>query len=199
MVHSRQKKLKGDDAFAKKKQKVGKKKLAPATATRAEVHARTLRISSSVKNIGDTVPQFANAAISGPRRTFRENIIAASHYREGVRKSAFQALHLDVTQPESHMGPVFQIQLMTLALDAMTDTDVTVRHEVVRTLSALLRRVQPDVHTASAVLQSCHIALTHAVTGVRRTGVEVLDALHGVARRRPQHVHQPSGNVDANR
>lgn len=35
MVRVKAKKQKGDDAFAKRKQKVGRKKLAPATATRA--------------------------------------------------------------------------------------------------------------------------------------------------------------------
>lgn len=47
MVRVKDKKKKGDDAFDNKKQKVGRKKLAPATATRAEVHARTLRLATS--------------------------------------------------------------------------------------------------------------------------------------------------------
>ncbi|PWV04231.1 hypothetical protein C3747_158g78 [Trypanosoma cruzi] len=46
MVRVKAKARKGDDAFQTRKQKVGRKKLAPATATRAEVHARTLRVTT---------------------------------------------------------------------------------------------------------------------------------------------------------
>ena len=45
-MRGKAKKAKGDDAFKKKKRKVGRKKLAPATATRAEIHARTLRLAA---------------------------------------------------------------------------------------------------------------------------------------------------------
>ncbi|WP_233356106.1 hypothetical protein, partial [Vibrio cholerae] len=50
MVRLKDKKKKGDDAFKDRKQKVGKKKLAPATATRAEVHATALRIVKPSEN-----------------------------------------------------------------------------------------------------------------------------------------------------
>ncbi|CCW66003.1 unnamed protein product [Phytomonas sp. Hart1] len=109
MVRSKPKKQKGDDAFKKRVQKVGRKKLAPATATRAEVHARTLRISTAASIAR------ANISISGsdahssenqldhgehtkgkkavlPTRSFAELLANTNHYRASNRASAFESM-----------------------------------------------------------------------------------------------------------
>jgi hypothetical protein len=185
MVHARAKKAKGDEAFEKKKQKIGRKKLAPATATRAEIHARTLRVqaratptlaagSASLLQVTD-----ATAALSAPtHRSFSEDMIGIRHYKEGVRKSSFESL-FEALFRRCSLGPVQRLQLLIASLDGLTDTDSGVRHEATRILRTMLAENagQPDASVAMRVLDGSRIALTHASGGVRRCGCEVVQAL----------------------
>jgi hypothetical protein len=176
MVHARAKKAKGDEAFQARKQKVGRKKLAPATATRAEVHARTLRVQARAT---PTVPgDAATATVSAPtQRSFTEDMTGTRHYKEGVRKSAFESL-FDAAFRRCCLGPVQRLQLVIGSLDALTDTDAGVRHEAVRILQTLLAESRvPDPSIAARILDACRIAMTHATGGVRQRGCEVLQAL----------------------
>ncbi|GET87254.1 hypothetical protein, conserved [Leishmania tarentolae] len=115
MVRTRDKKPKGDSAFTTRKQKVGRKKLAPATATRAEVHARTLRLTTStamsaamaapyVKDpvahpaSSETTSSGMKASESKSKRShiavhsFSELLSATHHYKAAQRSSAFATL-----------------------------------------------------------------------------------------------------------
>ena len=107
-------KAKGDSAFTKRKQKVGRKKLAPATATRAEVHARTLRLATSTAmTAAMAAPLVADPARHPPsssaaagqkaaeeKRTrptiavqnFAELLAGTHHYKSAQRASAFATL-----------------------------------------------------------------------------------------------------------
>ncbi|CCW62564.1 unnamed protein product [Phytomonas sp. EM1] len=109
MVRSKPKKQKGDDAFQKRTQKVGRKKLAPATATRAEVHARTLRVATSATigratasiGTGDT-PSSLHQIDQGrstkgkegalSKCSFAELLASANHYKTSNRASAFASM-----------------------------------------------------------------------------------------------------------
>ncbi|KAI5691971.1 hypothetical protein MNV84_02053 [Leishmania braziliensis] len=115
MVRTREKKPKGDSAFAIRRQKVGRKKLAPATATRAEVHARTLRLATSTAMsaamaapcVKDPAahPASSEMTSAGMRnseskhkrpiiavQSFSELLSATRHYKPAQRASAFATL-----------------------------------------------------------------------------------------------------------
>jgi hypothetical protein len=116
MVRTKEKKAKGDSAFTKQKQKVGRKKLAPATATRAEVHARTLRLATSTAmtaamaapHAADpaTHPASSATTTAGQRaaatdkrkrpviavQNFSELLAGTHHYKSAQRASAFATL-----------------------------------------------------------------------------------------------------------
>lgn len=99
-MRTKTKKAKGDDAFETRRQKVGRKKLAPATATRAEVHARTLHLATS------TAMAQANAAAEGSSfqkgehqrpdtvqaLSFAELLVGAQHYKAANRASALTTI-----------------------------------------------------------------------------------------------------------
>ncbi|CAJ1020106.1 hypothetical protein, conserved [Leishmania lindenbergi] len=115
MVRTREKKPKGDSAFAIRRQKVGRKKLAPATVTRAEVHARTLRLATSTAMsaamaapcVKDPAahPASSEMTSAGMRnseskhkrpiiavQSFSELLSATRHYKPAQRASAFATL-----------------------------------------------------------------------------------------------------------
>jgi hypothetical protein len=119
MVRTKDKKAKGDDAFKDKKQKVGRKKLAPSTATRAEVHSRSLRVDvqravaveqQRQKDASAAAGSQASPTAAGPSsgaspgaeeaaaasaaeqpRLIAEALVNVVHYRAGSRKGALQA------------------------------------------------------------------------------------------------------------
>ncbi|KPI87454.1 hypothetical protein ABL78_3443 [Leptomonas seymouri] len=117
MVRTKQKKAKGDSAFTKKTQKVGRKKLAPATATRAEVHARTLRLATSAAmTAAMAAPHVADPAAHPPSsatttagmkaareedqrkrssiavQNFAELLSGTRHYKAAQRAASFATL-----------------------------------------------------------------------------------------------------------
>ncbi|KPA75146.1 hypothetical protein ABB37_08809 [Leptomonas pyrrhocoris] len=116
MVRTKEKKAKGDGAFTKRKQKVGRKKLAPATATRAEVHARTLRLSTSAAmtaamaapRVADPAQHPPSSATAAARQkaaqaetrkrpviavqNFAELLAGTHHYKSAQRASSFATL-----------------------------------------------------------------------------------------------------------
>ncbi|KAK7196100.1 Rix1 complex component involved in 60S ribosome maturation [Novymonas esmeraldas] len=127
MVRTREKKAKGDDAFTTRKQKVGRKKLAPATATRAEVHARTLRLSTSATMtaamaaplIADpaTHPASSETTTASARgrdrdaarkrpvvavQSFAELLSGMQHYKAAQRASAFATFTRLLHQQNDH-------------------------------------------------------------------------------------------------
>lgn len=173
MVRQAKKAAKGDDAFKTKKQKVGRKKLAPATATRAEVHARTLRINNSINMELDPVDD--DTVI--PQKSFAESLVSANHYRENVRRGALVSISNHVIQQARRLSPVHRLQAMTTSLNALTDTDSMVRDRAVAALQGILKFSEINDQTLLAVLQHAHIALTHAVGGVKKAGVEVISSL----------------------
>ncbi|CBZ25084.1 conserved hypothetical protein [Leishmania mexicana MHOM/GT/2001/U1103] len=115
MVRTREKKPKGDSAFTTRKQKVGRKKLAPATATRAEVHARTLRLTTSTAMSAAMAAPYVKDPAAHPAssettsagmkdsaskstrpiiavQSFSELLSATHHYKAAQRSSAFATL-----------------------------------------------------------------------------------------------------------
>ncbi|RNF08029.1 hypothetical protein TraAM80_02962 [Trypanosoma rangeli] len=116
MVRVKAKARKGDDAFQTRKQKVGRKKLAPATATRAEVHARTLRVTtpSAIAYVNPEEDAGAAAdpeqrrqkrprrdeehqqlaAVSSEKlhRDFKEQLSNTRHYKKSFRGAGFMSL-----------------------------------------------------------------------------------------------------------
>ena len=178
MVHcTKQKKVKGDTTFKVKKQKVGRKKLAPATATRAEVHARTLRIvapSSFQKEIKDD-----GERAQPNRRTLQENLVATTHYKDTVRKSALAALCLTVSKQVEVVTPLTKLSLMRAALNSLTDTSPEVRKSSLSLLSLVLPRTQTALDGSTSpharlMFDYVRIALTHAQLGVRKSGMSLL-------------------------
>ncbi|TPP53145.1 Rix1 complex component involved in 60S ribosome maturation family protein [Leishmania donovani] len=112
-LHS--KKPKGDSAFTTRRQKVGRKKLAPATATRAEVHARTLRLTTSTAMSAAMAAPYVKDPAAHPAssettsagmkdseskskrliiavQSFSELLSATHHYKAAQRSSAFATL-----------------------------------------------------------------------------------------------------------
>ncbi|KAG5509103.1 hypothetical protein JKF63_06112 [Porcisia hertigi] len=115
MVRTREKKPKGDSAFTTRKQKVGRKKLAPATATRAEVHARTLRLATSTAMSSAMAAPYVKDPATHPAasatapadlsdnesrrkrpvisvQSFSELLSGTHHYKAAQRASAFATL-----------------------------------------------------------------------------------------------------------
>lgn len=169
------KKAKGDEAFTTKKQKVGRKKLAPATATRAEVHARTLFINNAISNDGEGDDDADGGVI--PLRSFHENITAAGHYRENVRRGAMNAILAHLVAEGASISPVQRLQALNTALDTLTDTDGETRNRAVKAFEEIIKHSAPDTDTMHFVLRHTHIALTHALGGVKKAGVEVVASL----------------------
>lgn len=114
MVRVKTKARKGDDAFQTRKQKVGRRKLLPVTATRAEVHARTLKVTTpaaitrtAFDMVGDTGgkkdsgrgKQQEDSALLAEKvhHDFRECISNTQHYKNGVRSGAFASLARAIT------------------------------------------------------------------------------------------------------
>ncbi|CAG9571420.1 conserved hypothetical protein [Leishmania major strain Friedlin] len=115
MVRTREKKPKGDSAFTTRRQKVGRKKLAPATATRAEVHARALRLTTSTAMSTAMAAPYVKDPAAHPAssemtsagmkdseskskrlviavQSFSELLSATHHYKAAQRSSAFATL-----------------------------------------------------------------------------------------------------------
>lgn len=174
MVRHSKKAPKGDDAFKTKKQKVGRKKLAPATSTRAEVHARTLRINNAI--VVDAADDGAPDGVI-PHRTFVENVSASNHYRANVRSGAIGSLSAQIVEEGRKLSPVHRLQALTIALANVPDTDKTVRQRSVLLLENILRFTDSDSQTLVNILQYTHIALTHAVFDVRKSGLDVIRAI----------------------
>ncbi|CUF96134.1 60S ribosome maturation protein, Ipi-1, putative [Bodo saltans] len=174
MVRHSKKAPKGDDAFKTKKQKVGRKKLAPATSTRAEVHARTLRINNAI--VVDNEEEEKNDGVI-PHRNFAENVSASNHYRANVRSGAIGSMVAQVAEEGKRLSPVHRLQALIIALSNVADTDKTVRQRAVSLVENILKFADADSQTLVNILQYTHIALTHAVFDVRRSGLEVIRAV----------------------
>jgi hypothetical protein len=174
MVRQAKKKAKGDDAFKTKKQKVGRKKLAPATATRAEVHAVTLRINNAIV-VGNEEEEKDDGVI--PHRNFAENVTACNHYRANVRSGAIGSMVAQVAEEGKKLSPVHRLQALIVALSNVADTDKTVRQRSVTLVENILKFADADSQTLVNILQYTHIALTHAVFDVRRSGLDVIRAI----------------------
>lgn len=116
MVRTKAKKSKGDDAFTKRKQKTGRKKLAPVTDTRAEVHARSLYVSTPSVISKET--QYLNNAVlgkneedhgsgpifschgSGQKESVKELLRGATHYKSSHRSSCYASVARMMLQAE---------------------------------------------------------------------------------------------------
>ncbi|RNF04904.1 uncharacterized protein Tco025E_07929 [Trypanosoma conorhini] len=111
MVRVKAKARKGDDAFQTRRQKVGRKKLAPATATRAEVHARTLRVTTPAAISRTTLeegvrgrqrhdeqqPQPVAVSAEKLHRDFKEQLSNTRHYKKSFRGAGFMSLVRAIT------------------------------------------------------------------------------------------------------
>ena len=186
MVRIKEKKLKGDEAFKSRKQKIGRKKLAPATSTRAEVHARTLRITAPRQSHG------CGGAVDegGLRRSLEENLGAVRHYRDAVRRSAFKAIA--EAARSGAVSSLVRLHCVEAACGALTDTDADVRKIALVGFGALLRSFSSiSSETIERILSSINIALTHAIMGVRISGsnalLVLLETHAGVLRINRQH------------
>ncbi|EAN76696.1 hypothetical protein, conserved [Trypanosoma brucei brucei TREU927] len=121
MVRVKEKARKGDDAFKTRKQKVGRKKLAPATATRAEVHARTLRVTTPTaitrgileseavrtgENCQTHKGEKEKRVVSADQlhRDFKEHLAGTRHYKKVVRSTSFASLTRAVAGHFSAVG-----------------------------------------------------------------------------------------------
>lgn len=220
MVRIKEKKAKGDDAFKKRKQKTGRKKLAPVTDTRAEVHARSLYIATPSSISKES--QYLNSSSegkseeyregtsgfsfrgSGQQETVKELLRGATHYKSSQRSSCYASVarlilqaekrrkndriaeaarsiigsplawkafsdgiherdnkidrghrHEEVQKEKEGEGggaqevvePMEKLRAFSLALDAMTDTEVAVRRAALSVLQALFREGWVCPHT----------------------------------------------------
>eukprot|EP00659_Diplonema_papillatum_P011408 gene11408-17557_t len=87
MVQSKAKKADPKAAFRKAKQKVGKKKLLPVAATKAEIHATTLFMKKQTRD--DTGEEYRNQR----SLTLTDCLGKLKHYNANTRKEAVLALH----------------------------------------------------------------------------------------------------------
>ncbi|KAG5482695.1 hypothetical protein CUR178_06732 [Leishmania enriettii] len=131
MVRTREKKSKGDSAFTKRKQKVGRKKLAPATATRAEVHARTLRL---------TTPTAMSTAMASPYAKDPAAHPASSETTSAGMKDS----------ESKHKRPVIAVQNFSELLSAMRHYKAAQRASAFATLTRLLRSQREKDSAAAA-------------------------------------------------
>ncbi|KAG5504586.1 hypothetical protein JIQ42_06424 [Leishmania sp. Namibia] len=131
MVHTREKKSKGDSAFTKRKQKVGRKKLAPATATRAEVHARTLRLTTSTAMSTAMASPYAKDPAAHP---------ASSETTSAGMKDS----------ESKHKRPVIAVQNFSELLSAMRHYKAAQRASAFATLTRLLRSQREKDSAAAA-------------------------------------------------
>uniref|UniRef100_A0A7S1R047 Pre-rRNA-processing protein Ipi1 N-terminal domain-containing protein n=1 Tax=Neobodo designis TaxID=312471 RepID=A0A7S1R047_NEODS len=198
MVRTREKAAKGDSAFEKKKQKVGRKKLAPSTATKAEVHARSLRVdvqraiaveqerqktAAKEDAVQDAGPSPAEAA-EGPDlpRMIAEAAAGIVHYRAASRRSALQSCLKWLQHRETRFGlvaPARVIQVLEKALTCLVDTDDGVREAATAAIRFILSKtfaqgtgMVPPV--APSILRQLLIALTHAEKGSRTGALDLL-------------------------
>ena len=132
MVRSKTKAAKGDAAFTKRKQKVGKARLAPATETRAEVSSRGLRILAPASDVrrpsdiasvattgGRVVPTAATTTTSTaadrskhPGQSLDTLLAGVRHYKSAHRLSSLNGLksmmkqqHARVTEEDVSREP----------------------------------------------------------------------------------------------
>ncbi|KAF8280965.1 hypothetical protein TcYC6_0027690 [Trypanosoma cruzi] len=130
MVRVKAKARKGDDAFQTRKQKVGRKKLAPATATRAEVHARTLRVTTPSAIARTTLDEAFRAGDDPERKgrkpqsreelhpvavsaekmhhDFKEQLSNTRHYKKASRAAGFMSLVRAIKGNYETMGTIAQ-------------------------------------------------------------------------------------------
>ncbi|KAG5482871.1 hypothetical protein LSCM1_06905 [Leishmania martiniquensis] len=143
MVRTREKKSKGDSAFTKRKQKVGRKKLAPATATRAEVHARTLRLVTSTA---------MSAAMASPHVKDPAAHPASSETTSaGMKDSELRCKR-----------PVISVQSFSELLSVMRHYKAAQRASAFATLTRLLRLQREKDEAAAAVAQYGGVAAASA-------------------------------------
>lgn len=165
---STKKKARGDDAFQKRKSKTGRKKLAPVTDTQAEVHARSLFISTSTAlskvNAAQSTdgvneaPTSSRSLAAAGRQTPAELLRGAAHYKSSQRASSMVALqrllaadsklaptprHLsDPTEETSPVDPVDRLRIFSVALESMMDSDDAVRRAALALLKSLFSEPQ---------------------------------------------------------
>jgi hypothetical protein len=201
MVNKQNSKTAGDGAFKERKQKVGKKKLAPVSATRAEVHARTLRVVMPGEVLAEQERQRALgvaqcAAEEGVgnvgAKVIRECLANVGHYRSNQRLSGFVAALKWLQNPPNRLGlvaPVRTLQLLEAALASVTDTEDDSRTAAVACIVFLSNhtlQANPAmrVPVAPVFLRHLNVALTHASKMVRQDALDAVGRVllpHGCA------------------
>eukprot|EP00756_Hemistasia_phaeocysticola_P054815 Hpha_TRINITY_DN30727_c0_g1::TRINITY_DN30727_c0_g1_i1::g.28310::m.28310 len=190
------KKTNPSDPFKKRKQKVGKKKLEPVAATKAEIHSAKIFLKKQHPD-EEEEEQYRNER----RLSFQDLLTRLKHYASASRKDALLQLvqMVNVTTrkaaeavPRSMHGTLFNHTLPLLC-----DADVEVRKAAVALLRAALEllsapreerergasELPPLFALAPVVVRHCSVALTHMNPDARRSGcqglAELTDRLRG--------------------
>ncbi|KAJ9455579.1 Pre-rRNA-processing protein IPI1 [Diplonema papillatum] len=178
MVQSKAKKADPKAAFRKAKQKVGKKKLLPVAATKAEIHATTLFMKKQTRD--DTGEEYRNQR----SLTLTDCLGKLKHYNANTRKEAVLALHgmVKVTVegtalaiPCSTHAALFQ---QTLPL--LSDADGEVRRAVVALVKVAAQLARKEGTLGSLLplmVRYVAVALTHMDAAVRTSGCKALHLL----------------------
>eukprot|EP01063_Lacrimia_lanifica_P019708 TRINITY_DN27153_c0_g1_i1.p1 TRINITY_DN27153_c0_g1~~TRINITY_DN27153_c0_g1_i1.p1 ORF type:complete len:771 (+),score=289.78 TRINITY_DN27153_c0_g1_i1:67-2379(+) len=175
MVQNKGKKVDKNNPFQKKKQKVGKKKLAPVNATKAEIHAQTIFIKKQTKDTDGGV------YINERNLTFKDCLTKLGHYGCGVRKEGLLALHGMVKTTlggEAEAVPVSaHATLLNAALPLLNDADGEARRAVVALLKITLQLLDQEGTLRTLlplVVRFLTVALTHLDAPVRRSACSAL-------------------------
>ena len=128
MVQVKKKKADPSHPFQKRKQKVGKKKLLPVGATKAEIHSSTIFLKKQTKENRE------GEVTNNRNMTFTECAVKLNHYSGSARKDGILLIHglVKMTIDGEQAIPIGQhATLLQATLPLLTDPEPEVRKAVV--------------------------------------------------------------------
>eukprot|EP01060_Flectonema_neradi_P011748 TRINITY_DN1874_c2_g1_i2.p1 TRINITY_DN1874_c2_g1~~TRINITY_DN1874_c2_g1_i2.p1 ORF type:complete len:608 (+),score=131.38 TRINITY_DN1874_c2_g1_i2:62-1885(+) len=177
MVQVKKKKADPSHPFQKRKQKVGKKKLLPVGATKAEIHSSTIFLKKQTK-------EGREGEITNNRNmTFADCAVKLHHYSASTRKEGVLLIHGLVKmsidgQPAIPVGQHATLLQSTLPL--LTDPDAEVRKAVValtRVTFTLFETTNTLQTLLPLIIRFITVPLTHMEQSVRFSACKSLQYL----------------------
>ena len=136
MVQVKKKVADPSNPFQKRKQKVGKKKLKPVNATKAEVHAASLFMRKQTR---EETTQYQNQR----KLTFADCVGKLKHYNASVRKDGvfgvLSMLKVTVDSAVEAIPPSQHATLVQCVFPLIIDADVEVRRAVAALIKVALK------------------------------------------------------------
>jgi pre-rRNA-processing protein IPI1 len=158
--------------FEKRKQKIGKKKLAPESSTNTSFTTRSIHMSDQ------GLAQAEGAVVNERGQTLQDLLGKIGHPSGSVRKEAVLGLRsLFDMHPDLLAHPVTLLSLFDRIAECMSDKERSVRHALLALLEAVLSRVPESRMTPFFQLLMVHTssAMTSMDSGVRLDSLDFLD------------------------